>query len=323
MAIVEPDVRVDQVVIVPRNGLANRLQAWASAAILAAEWDVPLKVVWETEPAMPAEAADLFAPHVVRRWFSDPGLVTSLTGSAHSTLPRYLTRAGRALVLAGHDRGEQAFMPEVVDALGTVEESTALVLIAGGKFHLPGNQDFTRQRGLFYRELTWSDAVDTRFDSGVQGRGPYSGLHIRQTDRSLEAPTRRMIREGLRQLRDEVRERDLFIAADTDEALASWAERSTQLGFTPWSLSGVDRSRTQVEAVIAAAADWRVLSGATGLVHPAVSTFSGEAAVASGHPEHAIALEASSGIQRMRSLGALVRSALTFPARRLRPTPAE
>lgn len=323
MAIVEPRVRVEQIVVVPRNGLANRLQAWASAAILAAEWDVPLKVAWETESAMPAEAADLFSPTLVQRWFAEPDLVRSLTGSAHSDLPRYLSRAGSSLVLAGHDRGEQSFMPDVVEALRTSEAPLSLILIAGGKFHLPNTADFTRQRGIFYRELSWSDAVNSRFDEGVRGCGPYAALHVRQTDRSLQAPPARMIKDGLARLRALVPERDLFIAADTDAALSHWTTESARLGFRPWSLPDVDRSRTEVDAVIAAAADWRVLAGASGLVHPSVSTFSGEASVASGHPERGIPLEASDRLQRMRSGAELARAAVTFPARRLRSAQAK
>lgn len=320
MTIVEARVRVEQIVVVPRNGLANRLQAWASAAILAAEWDVPLKVVWETEPAMPATAADLFASRVVERFFTDPDLVTSLAGAPHAELPRYLSRSGQALVLAGHDRGEQAFMPQVVDAVGASNAPSTLIFIAGGKFHLPVAPNFVRQRGTFYREIAWSPAVDVQYGAGVESRGRYAGLHVRQTDRSLQAPPARMIRHGLAQLEAMVPERDLFIAADTDEALEHWVTESRRLGFQPWCLPDMDRSRDRVGAIVTAAADWRALAGATGLVYSAVSTFSEEASVASGHPDRGIPLEASVAVQRMRAAGTQARSVFSYPARRIRAT---
>lgn len=316
MAIVESRVHVEQVVVVPRNGLANRLQAWASAAILAAEWDAPLKIMWEAEAAMPAEAADLFAPQVVERLFTGPDLISSLTGLEHSDLPRHLSRTGNSLVLAGHDLGEQAFMPEVVETLRASDAPLSLILIAGGKFHLPGAPDFIRQRGIFYRELAWSDSVNNRYTEGVRGRGPYAALHVRQTDRSQQAPSARMIREGLSRLRSLVTEHDLFIATDTDVALAHWTQECRRMGFRPWSLPDVERSRSRVDAVIAAAADWRLLAGATGLVYPAVSTFSGEASVASGHPQRGIALEAGPVLQRLRSATEFARAVLTYPIRR-------
>lgn len=323
MAIVEPKACVERIVVVPRNGLANRLQAWASAAILAAEWDVPLKVVWETEPAMPAAAADLFAARMVERFFTDPDIVTSLAGAPHTELPRYLSTSGRAVVLAGHDRGEQTFMPQLVESLSRSRAPSTLVLIAGGKYHLPGALDFVRQRGIFYRNIAWSSAVDEQYDTGVGGHAPYAGLHVRQTDRSLQAPSARIIRQGLSQLASMVPERDLFIAADTDDALERWVEDSSHMGFRPWSLPDVDRSRDRVGAVVTAAADWRALSGAVGLVYSAVSTFSEEANVASGHPDHGIPLEASPRVQRRRAAVALTRSALTYPARRLRAVRSE
>ena len=50
---------VPNVVVFPRNGYANRLQAWASAAIVL-EWGAPLKVCWEEEAVCPANASSLF-----------------------------------------------------------------------------------------------------------------------------------------------------------------------------------------------------------------------------------------------------------------------
>lgn len=43
------DHHLDRIVVVPRNGYVNRLQGWASAAILAAQLDASLHVLWEPE----------------------------------------------------------------------------------------------------------------------------------------------------------------------------------------------------------------------------------------------------------------------------------
>ena len=312
-----PPSSLEHVIVVPRNGYANRLQAWASSAILAAQVDVPVTVLWEPEPAAGAPAADLFAPTVIERSFLDTDAFLAITGARHQDLPRYLTvdEGAGLTILAGHDRGEQAFMAALSRLLceGTVGHT--LVIIAGGKFHLPDSGDFVRQRQVFYSRIEWSNALDEIVDTSLLGRPPFAALHIRQTDRSLEAPTRRSVRVGLQRLRAESSVRDLFIAADTGAARADWAEGAAELGFLPWSLPDPDLDRASVAGALAALADWRILAHSQAMVFPAASTFSGEAAVASGHLDRAIALTASPARQRLRSAGRLTQSALTYPSR--------
>ena len=159
-----PRSSLRRVIVVPRNGYANRLQAWASSAILAAELDASLEVCWEPEAAAAAPASDLFAPQLIDRQFiADSHLARDL-GTATADLPRYLTldRDRGLIVLAGHDRGEQAFMSELIDLLGHACSPHTLVIVAGGKFHLPDGGDFVMQRRVFYQRLQWSPQVDSQ-----------------------------------------------------------------------------------------------------------------------------------------------------------------
>ena len=220
---------LDQVVVVPRNGYVNRLQAWASSAILAAQLDVPLRIMWETEEPAPAAPADLFDSSVVARSFWERSRLDALVGGAHEELPRYLThdRERDLIVLAGHDRGEQAFMGQLAAMLLGLEEPTTLVVIAGGKFHLPTDEDFTRQRAVFYRQLAWHPDLNARMAEELVDHADYVALHVRGTDRSLEAPTARTIRDGLTALADSTDERSLFIAADSEDGRDRWASRGS------------------------------------------------------------------------------------------------
>lgn len=316
-----PIPSLERVIVVPRNGYANRLQAWASAAILAAQLDVALRVLWEPEEVAPAEADTLFAPSVVARQFIDEGTFRTIVGRAHALLPRYLTLDPEhgVVVLAGHDRGEQAFIPELQRMLDDDRAST-LVIIAGGRFQLPSDEDFVRQRGLFYQRLAWSDVVKARVDQALAGRADFGGLHIRETDRSLEAPTPRTIRDGLRLLRDRQGAGSLFVAGDTVHGRDRWTAEAGALGFQPWSMTDVDFDRRAVGAGIDAVADWCVLAHAEAIVYPAASTFSEEASVASGHHDRAIPLSATAARQRARAWLALGHSATTYPVRRIRRT---
>lgn len=305
--------------MVPRNGYANRLQAWASAAILAAQLDVPYRVLWETQAAAVTDPHELFGAELIQRTFIDSSAVTSIIGGSHENLPRYLTvdPEQRLVVLAGHDRTEQVFMNDLPGALGDPCRPTTLLIIAGGQYHLPDSGDFTSQRRHFYANLQWSRSIDQGVSSAAAGRTTYVGLHIRQTDRAREAPQSRAISAALDTLRQTHETASLFIAADTAKAREEWARVAEVKGFEPWWAPDVDWDRGREMSGVSALIDWRLLAGSQALVYPAASSFSSEAAVASGHADSCLALTAPARIQRWRSRRDLVRSALGYPARRL------
>lgn len=309
---------LDQVVVVPRNGYVNRLQAWASAAILAAQLDAPLRIMWEPEEPARAAPDELFDPSLVRRSFWERARLDAVIGGPHEQLPRYLThdRDRGLIVLAGHDRGEQAFMGPLAAMLLGLEEPTSLLIIAGGKFHLPTDEDFTRQRHVFYRRLAWHPDLDLLVDDQLRTHPSYVALHVRGTDRSLEAPSPRTLRDGLRALADSTDERSLFVAADSATSRDRWSDEAAVLGFSPWSVSAVEHDRSQPHAGRDAMLDWRLLGRATGLVYTAASSFGEEAAVATGNVAGCIPLSATPARQRARGAAALGRAAVTYPRRR-------
>jgi hypothetical protein len=312
------ETRLDQVVVVPRNGYVNRLQAWASSAILAAQLDVPLRVMWETEEPAPAAPADLFDAAVIARSFWERSRLDALLGGAHEELPRYLThdRQRDLIVLAGHDRGEEVFMGQLAAMLLGLEEPTTLVIIAGGKFHLPTDEDFTRQRAVFYRQLAWHPDLNRRMTEELTDHPDYVALHVRGTDRSLEAPTARAIRDGLTALAGSTDERSLFIAADSPASRDRWADEAAVLGFSPWSAQAVDHDRSHAAAGLDAMLDWRLLGRSQALVYTAASSFGEEAAVATGNVGGCFPLSATASRQRARIAAQLGRAAATYPRRK-------
>lgn len=292
---------IERVVIVPRNGYINRLQAWASAAILAAELDAPLEILWEPETIAPAQADDLFDVARIPATFVDESRIASLAGSPHAALPRYLTvdASKGYIVLAGHDLGEQHFMDDLLLALRSATAQT-LIVIAGGKFHLPITEHFDRQRRVFYRRIPWQHDIAYAAAEAGDAHDPYVGLHIRQTDRSLSAPTRRSITHALDELRQREPVRSLFVCADTEAARQAWVTLARGQGFEPWTTSAITFDRRRVDAGREAMVDWLLLARARASVFSAASSFAQEAAVASGHPDACIPLSAGNGLQVIR-----------------------
>lgn len=306
---------VDRVVVVPRNGYVNRLQAWASSAALAADWDAPLSVCWEPEEIAPAPHSALFGDKNLHQWV-EPTEVERLCGSQHQDLPRYLTQLPDrpVIVLAGHDRGEAAFMPELATMVSASADPIVLVIIAGGTFGLVSEDAQRRRRREFYARLPWRSSISDRVEQLVASRGEFLGLHIRYTDRSEQAPTPRQIRAALLELRDETEIRSTFVAADTADSLLDWSQRCSVSGLQPWSAGTSDHARDSVAAGIEAMIEWQVLARAQGLVFSAASSFGAEAAVAAGDvPIRPLA--ASVGRQRARRLRALARDGFSYPLR--------
>lgn len=300
-----PGHALERIVIVPVNGYANRLQAWASASALGADLDVPVQVLWEPEPIAAASGADLFDAALVAASFINTEEVVTLLDAPHPSLPRYLVDAGRsgdALMLAGHDRGEQAFMGDLAARLAQGRHR-ALVIVAGGHFHLPGVGDPQARRRAFYQGLRWSKEVSRRTDAAMP-EGSFIGLHVRGTDRSVTAPIENQLRKSVLDVAARTGASAVYLAADTREARERWATVCDSLGLDPRSLPAPDLNRGCREAGIDALADWRVLGTSRGLAYSLDSSFGAEAAVAAGSDAVCVGVRATPLRQWTRSLRA-------------------
>ena len=308
-----------QVIAIPRNGYINRLQAWASAAILADVLDVPARLLWEPEAAAPTGADELFDPGFLGECQISRAEVDALLGRDHQELPRYLhaLHDRGVIVLAGHDRGEQVFMSQLQDMLAAERTMTSFVIIAGGKFHLPATVDFEQARRDFYRSLQWSTSVESRVQDELKGREPFLAVHVRQTDRALTAPTARSMRSALSELHEHTHITPVFVAADTAQARDQWQSIARSMGLDPWSSAAKSHDRGSASGGVDAMVDWRILTAAQGLVYSAESSFGQEAAVAIGSRDRTVGLTASGSLQRARTTARLAHAALTYPRRRL------
>ena len=304
--------QLERIIVVPWNGYVNRLQAWASTSILADRLGVPLQVAWEAESVAPAQARDLFADSLVEKSFIPPREVAEVLGRPHQHMPRYLTvNPDQGFVfLAGHDRGEQHFMAQLEEVVQTTPGSFTLVIVAGGKFHLPGESDFSSQRRRFYSGIDWHPDIDSRLHSNGLADHRYLGLHIRQTDRSRDAPTPRTIEKALMRLLNRSGVTNLFIAADTDSARAEWIGRVSHPGFRPLASDAESFDRTNRQSGQDAIVDWLLLGRAEAIVYSAASSFGQEAAVMNAYPEWSQAVTAPRGLRTLRDIKQLVDSAL-------------
>ena len=312
------------VVVFPQSGYINRLQCMASAAILAGALGAEWYVCWENQPVAPAAPDDLFAESVLRDHFVTSEETRRRWGLVKAALPLYLTsdeRTGR-VVVAGHERGEQSLMP----GLRRILENglpPVIAVVGGGKFFLSGDEALSTAQAAEFRELRRAQYASLEFAPSVEdsarqasdARGPFLGLHLRYSDRSLEAPWRRDIWPALERLRSQTGLADVFVASDSTREGARWTRLLGQRGMLPWSVPAATLDRSDPVSALAALIDWRILTRSAAMVYFSASSFAEEAAVASG------AFDLGIGLPPSRTRAAWVtaqqygRSAVTYPTR--------
>jgi hypothetical protein len=286
---------VESVVLFPRNGLINRIQAMASTQLLGDALNAPVRTCWAPCDYLATPASEVFDTA-----FIDDHLVSADALESHGVrvdgIPLYVSRHGDVVGLRGHDRGEQALLQECLDLIAGAPAPARLVVVAGGSFHLVrdghGEHD-ERERYLvakrdYYRALPLHPAIEERARTMLTAHPePFIALHLRYTDLAHKAPFPRDIERAVRELAERTGITHVFIASDSRPALQLWHSRMIAMGLVPWSLDSEGLTGSQ-----AALADWRLLGSSHTLVHFAGSSFSTEAAVAAGTWSRSVALPA-------------------------------
>jgi hypothetical protein len=316
---------IQRVLLYPRSGYLNRLQAMASSSILARRLGAEFRVCWETEGVVPEGPELTFDPEFIAELLLPVEIGKETWDRAGTPFPRYLKSIPHEhlIVLSGHDRGEQALMSDLRQAVAEASFGSTLLISAGGKFFLdcdesvdPGWEDFFRtQRHEYYSHMELHPSIEDAANDEVRTRGPFIGLHLRYTDRSHQTPFDRSITKAVLAASRASNISDIFIASDSRAMRDKWVELVSRMGLTPWSRAHSSWDRSTSGSGHAALVDWRILTRAERLVYFAESTFAEEAAVASSgyHRSYPLASSAMrSALVRSQTLG---RDFISFPQR--------
>ena len=318
---------VKKVILVPRNGYINRLQAMASSAILAESIGADFHVFWESEPIAPAPCESLFdLSSFTPETFLAGGIVEKFLGCSLGEFPRYVTnrvafKVGSVVALAGHDRGEQPLMDEFAHLVHKVNP-VALVIAAGGRFSLQAGSkpvtwdspEFQLQRADWYQKISFAPEIEFAcLQSSVE---PSLGLHLRYSDRSHQAPSRREIANAVLSLVERTGINRMFVASDSRHERENWLEKLREMGLDAWSLPPDMIVGSENYAARAALVDWRILSSTSGMVFFTESSYGYEAAVASGCFESSIGLDPNPLVSLRVRLGKHAANIASAPKRR-------
>ena len=292
--------QVARVIVVPLSGYINRLQAIASSSIVAERFHADFSVCWTDINVSPAPAADIFSSDFVAKHVIDSTVFRNVSGLEPKEVPPYLDVSDNVISLAGLDKGEQAFMPQLQSLIEKSQQPSTLVFSAGGNFSLSEPGAAILQRGDWYRNFTFSDAIESQANEFLTNRAPYVGLHLRYTDRSHETPLERAIDQAISNQVELMSTDSVFIASDTEKARDKWINKLQRAGLKPWVNEVELNSEFVSRAGIGALVDWKILGHAGSSVFFAASSFGHEAAVMAGSVGTSVALEGHP-IQRIRS----------------------
>lgn len=300
--------QVSRVVVFPRNGYLNRLQAIASSQNLAQELNARFEICWTVEKAAPLQASMIFQQSFIDSYFREINRIEEELEISLETFAPYLQQSNSIITLAGDSLGEQHFMRELRERIYALTEPTTIVIRAGGNFSLSSEPSW-KERSQWYATFQFNQSIEHRADSAKSDRGPYLGLHLRYTDRSHETPTRAQIKKAIVQLTEKTGIRSVFIASDAKKESYRWKEILDSLGIDNWCLETSKDSNAFPERGVEAFVDWRLLTRSEGIVYFSASSFGVEAAVASGKMAQSIALAPSDSI-RLKNRAATLWSAL-------------
>jgi len=314
-----------RVVVFPISGYINRLQSVASASLLAEELGWRLFVAWEPERVAAAPASALFGENFCHKFVRTEAEIDELFGIRKVAIPLYFNIDVPAglITLAGHDQGEQIFMPVVEASLQEHPEIHTLAIIAGGHFgfadsklSMQEQEAFLRPaRGAWYRNLQLGAEIEQRVFTEQSRHPSYLALHLRYTDRSHQVPSDRNISQALETLASKSKTRSLFIASDTANSRDQWATRSEGMGFEPWWVEHSVWDRSDPRSAHPALIDWRLLGGSEAMVYFSESSFAHEAAVASGAFDQSIGLSPHKLSSIRAGANQLFGSAISYPIR--------
>ena len=320
-----PTSNIERVLLYPRSGYSNRLQAMASSAILAKRLGAEFRICWEIENVVPEGPEFTFDPDFCAEVMVTPGQCMDNWSLAREELPRYLNvlQDRRLIVLAGHDRGEQEFMGALARAIETAPISSTIVIVAGGQFFLYSDAstypnwraDFRTARHDYYTSVPFHPKIESEAANAIASREPFLGLHLRYTDRAHQAPFDGQIRRAMLSAATSSGLTHVFVAADSRATREKWSMVAEDIGLHAWSYDQASWDRTASGSGLAALTDWRILTRADRLIYFAESTFAEEAAVASTGYTESIALGPSAVRSTLLRAQGLAQTAVSYPRR--------
>jgi len=266
------------VAVVPVNGIGNRLRAIAACLYLARRLRRDATVVWEPDSLLPGKWEDLFAASPQLQFASmktaqRSGIVP------HEPIAKYVDSNASFVTLRGNDRGEQPFAKHFFRLLKRWPQKNGVVE-AGDYFHHRASSVekagklLKKERNHLANQIRFSDQI-LELAHHISPPRPYLSLHLRGTDRTVDAANPESLLATAHKLAIEKGLRDVFVASD-DPHLIDLAKSSLDAHGLKISTNPQPKPRGTLSGTFSAFADYLALRRGDVFVGGKRSTFSTE-----------------------------------------------
>ncbi len=272
-------------VIAPRNGLANRLRALASTHYLASILGAEARLAWLPCPAVDDDLEHLFKEGIPWTGF---GLASTEERSAARQLIDRPPPEGRRdtyhaenqeVWIVGNRWGEQWAVQRLLEDLRRGMRPKRVLVVSGGNFHPKGERvEWLARKRHLYRSANWTDLIRQSVRPATESR---TALHLRFGDLAHKAPSPRRVAMAYCSNVPPLSPSVTVFTDDFTKASPYMAELTTAGLHVDASVTAPEQ-RSRLRPVEGAAIDWLSLASSPAVAYFAHSSFGAEAALASG-----------------------------------------
>jgi hypothetical protein len=221
--------------LIPINGIGNRIRAIASAALISQVTGMNLKVLWEPEPLLSASWKEVFqANNPIFSFVRDDSNASERIAEKEQ-IPFYVGETTDFVYLRGYDKGEQRFAHEFLNLIRKSNFKNA-VIVAGGLFH-PGARNIEQassklagMRRKVLTSLTFTNEVQDRVKK-LTPASRFIGLSIRGTDLIDQFPGIDSAVAATVKLARRTATKDVFLSTDDKTLFEAAHQKLVDQGF--------------------------------------------------------------------------------------------
>ena len=311
-----------EVIVIPVNGLSNRLRAIASGLILANQIGATFSFSWPLSEIMQCKPEDILSEDFIKEAFltKDLSEVAEATRENQPFFVEFKTENSRVVSFSGGREGEQRFMQKLEEICSVEESNLRIIIKSGGLFHFcKGNcksdcSNFQENRRQIYSKLGKSQEVQKRLDEALNHLPKnFGSLHLRFSDKRIDQSISpyRIFRFTLKRGRELSGQNfPLFICGDEHSEIENMAEKFSKQNIQVFRRQNINLERNTEESAVDAYVDWLILSRSKWLVYFTNTSFSYEAAIFGGFTDSSYRIHQR--FSNARSIKAKILSSLIF-----------
>lgn len=280
-----------QINVIPKNGLANRLRAMASAHLLANSLGMKAGLYWKTERIFPASLVDLFNLRGLEKAYDSIGDYFSRFQDKDFDALVKVEPELQQVFVNSRRLGETTLLPSIIGIMNFAHINTEFSFYAGGLFHDCMTSHcldcpiFRSKRQQFYKLITNETYCEQEaLNFLISNSQEYVAVHLRKTEMQNEQVSYDALCGELLNLPQIVsgKTRFVFLSGDDLPSVEEFARLVERLGLVPFWREYVNLQRSKVSGTRDALVDFILLSKSQAIVRSGPTTFSYEAAVLGG-----------------------------------------